>query len=92
MAYLRFRHPGGQILENVIYGNTKASDTRLPASFAGFNGDYLLVVHNQNLRCAVERVKFVNAPKIGMITVCQSVDLLAAPDEHLGQFWANGAN
>ena len=42
-------HAGGEILQNVLNSDSHATNTGLPAAFAWFDGDDVVVVHAQNV-------------------------------------------
>jgi hypothetical protein len=46
-------HTGGQVGEYVIDGDAYASDTGFAATFAGFDGDSVLIVHGLSNGCGV---------------------------------------
>ena len=52
-----FRHAGGEIVQDVVYGNPQPANAELPTALSRLNRDVLLIVHNWTLRPGDPKVK-----------------------------------
>lgn len=61
---LPFRHPGSEILEDIVHGNAQPADARLSATLARLNRDDISVVHMPMVGASFPAVNSNHAPDV----------------------------